>query len=378
MSTGADYQFIPTDPQDVAIWLTGEYETIMGVTVNPASPERLFIQWVAEVIVMERVMNNYTGNQNLPSRAVGENLDALAKLLCDLNRPQAQPASCTMRFAVSKAQAFAVLIPAGTRVTDAAATLVWETVEDAYVAAGAESVDVGAVCQTVGTVGNGYVAGQINTLIDPIAYVVSCENLAASDGGADEATDEELYELMRASQDALSTAGPKGGYIYIAKSVSTEIADVAANSPTGGCVDIYVLMNDGTIAQTEIKNAVLAACRDDTRRPMTDYVSVKDPQMVEYDISFTYYIPRDTSVSAAEIQAAVDAAVQEYVSWQCAKLGRDINPSKLIGLLMQTGVKRVALTSPTYTALKDGSNRDTPQVATVGDITATNGGYEDE
>ena len=72
------------------------------------------------------------------------------------------------------------------------------------------------------------------------------------------------------------------------------------------------------------------------------------------------------------------AAVQQYVSWQSGKLGRDINPSYLIGLLMQTGIKRVDLTSPAFTVLKDGSSKDAPQVAKVGDIIAANGGYEDE
>ena len=68
----------------------------------------------------------------------------------------------------------------------------------------------------------------------------------------------------------------------------------------------------------------------------------------------------------------------EFVAWQCGKLGRDINPSVLIGKLMQTGIKRVALTSPVFTTLRDGSDDTTPQVASVGTITATNGGYEDE
>ena len=40
MSRGAEYKFIPTDPEDIIIWLTGIYEEIMGVTVQPASPER--------------------------------------------------------------------------------------------------------------------------------------------------------------------------------------------------------------------------------------------------------------------------------------------------------------------------------------------------
>lgn len=378
MSRGADYQFVPTDPKDVEIWLTSQYEEITGETVDPASPERLFIQWIAEIIVLERVMTNYTGNQNIPSRAVGKNLDALAELFYTKQRPQAQPATCTMRFTISEAQAFAVLIPVGTRVTDAAATLVWETVEDVYVDIGGTYADVQIRCQTAGTVGNGYVEGQINAIVDPFAYFLSCKNITESDGGEDAATDDEYYELMRASQDAFSTAGPKGGYIYIAKQVSTKIADVVANRPSAGKVALYVLMDDGTIATQETKSAVLAACSEDSKRPLTDFVEVKDPQTVVYNIAFTYYIPSESTSSSANIEEAVDAAVQEYVQWQSAKLGRDINPSKLIGLLMQTGIKRVVLTSPDFTDLKDGSDNTAPQVAEVGEITATNGGHEDE
>jgi len=137
-------------------------------------------------------------------------------------------------------------------------------------------------------------------------------------------------------------------------------------------------MADGTIAGEEIKNAVYAACNNKYIRPLTDYLVVADPETVSYDIEFTYYIPRDTALSASEIESAVNAAVTEYVSWQCAKLGRDINPSYLLGLLMRTGIKRVEMVSPGYTPLRDGRDNTVPQVASVGTITITNGGYEDE
>ena len=374
----AQYPFIPTDAGALVSALVSGYERLTGASVQPASPEKLFIQWVADVLLQERALNNYTGNQNIPSRASGENLDALGELFYVTERPAAQPAVCSQRFHISQAQAAAILIPAGTRVTDASGALVWETVEDVYVGIGDTCADVQVRCQTPGMAGNGYAAGQLNTLIDLFDYYDHCENTTASDGGADEASDGEYYELMRASMDAYSTAGPQGGYIYHAKRVSTKIADVAANSPTPGTVDLYVLMDDGTIAQPEIKNAVLAACSADTVRPLTDLVSVKDPETAAYDIAFTYYIPAESPLSPADIEAAVDAAVKQYVAWQCGRLGRDINPSYLIGLLMQTGIKRVDLTAPAFTVLRDGSNQDTPQVAAVGGITATNGGYEDE
>lgn len=373
-----EYQFVPTDTKTVEALLISIYEKMTGVSVKPASPEKLFIQFVTAVVIQERALNNYTGNQNIPSRAQGENLDALAELFYVSQRPAAQAAVCTERFHISKAQSTAILIPAGTRVTDTSGTLTWETIADAYVAIGATYADVQIRCQTAGAIGNGYAAGQINTFVDLYDYCEHCENITASDGGANAATDDEFYELMRASQDAYSCAGAKGGYIYFAKQVSTEIADVVANSPSDGTVNLYVLMDDGTIATTEVKKAVLAACNDDTVRPLTDKVSVKDPQKVSYNIAFTYYVPKDSALSSIEIKAAVDKAVTEFVSWQCGKLGRDINPSELIGKLMQTGIKRVALTSPVFTTLRDGSDNTAPQVAAVGTITATNGGYEDE
>lgn len=44
----------------------------------------------------------------------------------------ANDVTCTMRFSISEAQKSAVLIPAGTRITDTNKTLVWVTAEDNY------------------------------------------------------------------------------------------------------------------------------------------------------------------------------------------------------------------------------------------------------
>lgn len=378
MSRNTEHQFISTDTGEVVALLTAVYEKITSTTVHPASPEKLFIQWVANIIVQERVLNNYTGNQNVPSRAEGENLDALAELTYIGARPEAKAAVCTMRFSISEAQGTAILIPAGTRVTDSGNTLIWETQADAYVPIGETSVELPVSCQTVGTAGNGYAPGQINTLVDIYDYYSECVNITESAGGSNVPDDDEYYELMRASMDAYSCAGARGGYIYFAKQVSTEIADVLAVSPTPGVVKLYVLMDDGELASEEVKNKVLAACSADEVRPLTDQVFVEDAEAVSYDVAFTYYIQTGSSGSAADIAAAVQMAVDEFNTWQRAKLGRDINPSRLINLLMQTGIKRVDLKAPAFTVLRDGSDKDVPQVATLGSITITNGGYEDE
>ena len=130
MSRNPDYQFIPTDTDAVTALVTTVYEQLTGATVRPASPERLFIQWIASILVQERALANYAANQNIPSRAEGENLDALAELTNCRPRPEAEPAVCTVRFSISQAQDTAILIPAGTRVTDTSGSLVWATQAD--------------------------------------------------------------------------------------------------------------------------------------------------------------------------------------------------------------------------------------------------------
>lgn len=151
MSRNTEFQFVSTDAAEITNFLITVYENLTGVSVRPASPEKLFAQWVASVIIQERVYNNYTANQNIPSRAEGKNLDALAELYYLQQRPQAKPAYCTERFTISEAQTFAILVPKGTRVTDASNTLIWETVADAYINAGDTYVDTAIRCQTDGT-----------------------------------------------------------------------------------------------------------------------------------------------------------------------------------------------------------------------------------
>lgn len=378
MSRNPEHQFISTDTAALEALMVASYEKITGMSMTPASPERLFIKWVTAIILQERVLNNYTGNQNIPSRAEGENLDALGELFYLTERPQAQCAVCTERFYISEAQSFAVLVPAGTRVTDGSRTLVWETVGDAYVQPGDTWVDTQVRCQKAGIVGNGYAAGQINTVVDVYDYYSGCENITASDDGSDTATDEEFYELMRASQDAYTTAGSEGAYIYHAKRVSTQIADVAVTRPADGCVTLYVLMEDGSTAGTEVKNAVVSACSAARVRPLTDHVSAKDPESVEYNIAFKFFVPQNSPYSSTEVLDAVEQAVENYVAWQSGRLGRDINPDKLREFLAGTGIKRIELTEPVFTRLRDGRDNETPQIAVLADKTVTNGGYEDE
>lgn len=250
-----EYEFVSPDAGELTALLEQGYTQITGQALRPGSPEQLFVRWAAGIMVQLRVLMNYVGNQNIPSRAEGENLDALAQLFYAQERPRAKAAVCTQRFHISQAQATAILIPAGTRVTGPGG-LVFETAEDGYVPIGETFADVQARCQTLGVAGNGVPPGALDSAVDLYDYYIATENVTASGGGADEATDEEFCQLMRQSMDAYSCAGARGGYEYFAKQVSTEIADVIANSPSPGVVKLYVLMEGGALAGEEVKGAV--------------------------------------------------------------------------------------------------------------------------
>lgn len=381
------YIFVDADPQTLVEKLTAKYESIMNRTVHPSSPEKLFIQWVAATMVLLAEQINFAGNQNIPSKAVGEGLDNLAQIFFVRERPQAKPAIVTLEFTISEAQETAVLVPAGTRVTTTDQKIVFATDEDVYVPAGETTVQVTATCENAGTEGNGYEVGQLNTCVDLFAYYTSVTNVTMSDGGSNTATDDEFYDLLLMGQDAYTSAGARGAYEYYAKLVSTEIRDIVVNSPEPCVVHIYAVMDDGSLASSEIKAAILAACNDEDIRPLTDNVSVEDAEEVEYDITLTYFLSRDSTESAVTIEENIEAAVDSFIAWQNAKIGRDINPSKLNQMVVEAGAKRTVITSPTYRVLKNGSVEDPttavpedyiPQLAKIGTVTLTNGGYEDE
>ena len=376
-----EHQFVSTDTSLLIEEMLAEYENRTSITVAPGSPENLMIHWVASVLVQMLVKINYAANQNIPSSAENENLDALAELFFAQKRKSATPAVCTVRFRISTVRTTATLIPAGTRVTDTGQNLYWRTQQDTYIPAGSQFTDISVTCQTTGTIGNGWPAGQINTLVDIYDYYSGCENITDSDGGADEQTDDELYEAMLASMEAPSTAGSRSGYIYHAKSASTEISDVAVCSPLPGEIRIYALMKDGTVASETMKQAIFEKCSADDVRPLADHLEIGDPEILNYTIKLTYWIPSGTN-NAAQIEDAVSEAVRRYVEWQSAKLGRDLNPSVLINYIMQTGVKRVEIESPVYTPVPSGSDTTVPAVALIAnyetDITIINGGMEDE
>lgn len=372
-----DIEFLETDTETIENSMIALFETMYkemtGKTkkVYPASPERLFIAFMANIVVQQRILINETAKKNVPRYAKGEYLDSLGELFKDVERLPASPAIAVFRCYISEPQEQSVIIKAGTRI-NFDGSIIFETQEDLEIKAGETYGDVKAVCQTPGTVGNDLAVGQVKEIMDTYDYFLKVENITRTAGGADAESDTEFYQRMRESMESFSTAGPINGYIYHVKTVSPAIVDVTATSPTPGCVDIRILLQDGVIPTEAVLQEVQEALTASDVRPLTDYVTVSKPEEIPFDIDVTYYIPRYSQASSKVIEGAAKTAVDSFVTWQTGKMGRDINPSQLASMLMAAGVKRVVIRKPEYTVVPE------TYVARLGSKTLLNGGLEDE
>ena len=288
------YKFVPTDPESITRTMIAEYENLTGHTVRPADPERLFIAWIAGIISQERVYQNYSGNQNIPSRAEGENLDALGQWIYGLARKEAQAAKCVMQFRISAAQETAILIPSGTKVTDRRQNLIWETTASTLIPANSVTANVMVECQTPGKVGNDYAAGSICVLIDVdnIPFYDSCKNITESEGGADRESDADYFDLMQKSLNSFTTAGPSAAYEFWAKSVSDEIADVKAILPSTQHTDTLTVWAQGAEkavflgAENVIQDSITVKDGETELAKDTDYsVSVTDNGLIKITVT---------------------------------------------------------------------------------------------
>jgi phage-related baseplate assembly protein len=351
--------------------LIARYDEMMGRTLYPADPIRLFINWVASVIIQQRVIINEAARQNVPRYAEGEYLDNLSELFFGVERIEGLAATVNMRFEISKAQEEEVVIEAGTRVK-ANDDIVFATDEALTITEGSTFAEVTATAVEVGTAYNGFEAGQINKIVDPYPYCSKVSNTTVSGGGVDIEDDDSFYNRMRESLEGKSTAGAIGGYKYYAESADARIADVAVSSPSAGNVLIKVLCTDGELPGEDVISKVYKAVNADDVRPLTDNVTVSAADTYDYSIDMTYYISSPNADSVNVVKEAVDKAVESYIKWQSGKMGRDINPSYLINLVMEAGAKRVMVNEPTYHKLPVGT------VAVLNDKAVTYGGIEDE
>lgn len=156
--------------------------------------------------------------------------------------------------------------------------------------------------------------------------------------------DDDLRRRLVLAPEGYSVAGPEGAYIFHAMSASGDVLDASAISPSPGEVLVTVLSRtgDGT-APPALLAMVDQHVSDETRRPLTDAVTVQGAHIVPYAITaaITTFAGPDGSIVLAEALRRAG----EYRDRQ-HRLGLDITRSGIFAALHCEGVQNVVLTSP--------------------------------
>jgi phage-related baseplate assembly protein len=190
--------------------------------------------------------------------------------------------------------------------------------------------------------------------------------------------DTDFRRRMVLAPEGYSVAGPEGAYISHTLSADANVLDASATGPQPddikalvlgvladhaapadlvaamtsaldtarwpGSVVVSVLARtgDGT-APAELIDTVAAYVSDETRRPLTDWVTVQSARIVPYvvDATLTTFSGPDGGVVLAAAQASLDAYTKAS-----HRLGRDITRSAIFAALSVEGVQNVILREP--------------------------------
>lgn len=325
-----------------------KYQEVTGkkIQLSKSDPNRIIMLSCAQIIYQGLQNIDKAGKMNFLKYAYDdylENMGALKKV----TRNPAKFAQVPVKFTLSGKREAATSIPQGTRVT-AAYEVYFATIEYAEIPAGETEITVMTECTEAGTIGNDFAAGELTTLVDPIGFVSKVSNTEKSTGGTEVESDQNMAERIYLAPSSFSTAGPDDAYEYWVKDSNPNIGDVKITSPVPGVVDIRFVMTDGTVPDDTTIAAVTAAVNQRGKRPLTDQVQVKKPEIEEYSIDVTYYINTSDSNAATAIQAQVESAVEKYKLWQASKVGRDINPDELVANINDAGAKRAVVRAPVF------------------------------
>lgn len=342
-----DPDFVERDPVGLTAQMIEQYETMTGRRLQPAQVERLVIDMISFRESLVRVAIQEAAKQNLLAFARFPMIDYLGELLGVVRLPETA-ALTTLRFTLPEEQPGVTIVPAGTRVRSSDGRVIFATVADLEIKAGKLDGEAVAQAQETGDVGNGYVHGQIASLLDPVDGGATAVNVSVSYGGREVETDDRLRDRIREAPERFSVAGPVGAYRWHAVSTHRSILDAAVVSPQPGTVRVHILTDEG-LPSAELLDLVHDQLSDDKVRPLTDTVQVAPPVRVPFTIAGTITLYRGADAEAT--MEAVNNAALSYAAERRHGLGRDIVRSQIISALSVPGVYRVQLASPAWREL---------------------------
>ena len=346
-----DVSFAEKNPEIVVAEAVGRYEAayrrLTGIpkVLGPADPVRMLILTNCQLADQLRVIIDHTGKQNLIKYSRGDFLDNVLGLYGPrADRLPSQRANTTLEFRLRNALAFQVLIAPGAQVSTTN-EIVFETNRAITIPAGQLSGTSPALCMTPGVVGNGYLPGQVNALVNwNQPYSVDARNVTETEGGSDKEHDDRYRYRGWLTPESFSTCGPSGAYEYWGLQAHPDLVQcVVYSAPNiAGEVHLYPLLRGGIIPGPDVRALVLANAAADTRRPVADWVSVRTPTEVEFNVGLDWWALHENEIVIDQIAAKVEKAVDDWLAWERQGIGFDIIPDDLVRRVIAAGAKRVA------------------------------------
>lgn len=317
-------EFFQRDTAEIKKSLVAKFEAETGRTLYPAQTEMFFIDLLTYAVSMLAEGAQAAVLQNRAIWATGQHLDEVGANVSTY-RLKAQAAQSNVRFTLSAIRATAVIIAQGTRVS-AGSDLIFTTAKELVIAAGNLTGDVDVTADQAGEAYNDLQLGQIEDILDPVAFVSGVANVLISDGGADIESDDRFRIRIANAFERLSKGGSRQGYIENVRAVSALISDVQVIRTQPGYIEITPLMIDG-ISSDLMDAEILAYLDAETMIPMGDYVSISKATEVTFDVVMTLKVAPGM---AGAVQDQAEGIIRDRFSEWRLSLGAQIAPTALV------------------------------------------------
>ena len=374
-----ELKLVPINFSETLSGLKKQYELATGYYPAPSSPESFLLDLMTyqEILIKEYI--NSESRKNLLYYANAERLEHLAAFY-GISRLPAQPAACQVELTVTeKPSPYSIINPIRLN----ASQIEFVINPPLTIEANTSKIIATAIATTTGTIGNGFVAGEITQIISPVPDIQSAKNITMTFGGSDIETDDKLRNRIRLAPDQFSTAGTKETYKFYVLNTHQDIVDVHIWQAPFNMEDIYnlvkismdygdtkeqtiahlnnqatnllatvnvsFLLKDGALPDQKIMSDVYLALTNSKIKPLTDRINVIPPVPINYSISASIQLADPTTSHQDILATATTRLTNLTQKWQNT-LGQDIIPEIIISELQTIpGVYRVFLNEPAYT-----------------------------
>lgn len=336
-----DLTIIKSDPMEIYKDLCNTHKEISGEEVLPATEISYEYSTIASLLGIIKLEMNNVALQNYLQYAKGERLNLKNLYGSRGDRLEKNRAKTTMRCYLSHIVGKDIVIPLGTRFIYK--NYIFHTNEEYRIRLGETYIDVQVECETAGDLGK-ILIGEIKEIVDRYDYYEKCENITEVIGGRDEEADKDYRIRLQELPESFASAGSEGAYKFHAKKASSLVTDVVIKSPSENILDIYVSNYAELISQEE-KNSIKNYLEQKDIKALGDKISIKDPEILIYDLEIEYYTYKDARISIDNLTNKIE---EKILDWSKNKrIGDSLNIQDIVLLCKsEKEVKRIVIKKP--------------------------------